>query len=307
MKRLYPALLAAALSLAPVSAAHAQSPTATPAAETTVDSYERFTVEVFGEGPDILFIPGLATPRDVWRPVTEGLNANFRVHLLQVRGFGEEAGINAEGEVLAPLVEEIASYIDEERLKSPAIVGHSMGGLAAMMIGARHPALPGSLLIVDALPWFGVLAGPAGASMSVADLEPRARMMRDTLASTYGNPADPAQVDASIAGQVLDEKHLPQLREWATSADPRVTAALLYDDLTTDMRQEIASIEAPMTVIYPFNETYPTREQADPLYRMQYAALQDVTYVAVGNSAHFVMLDQPEAFANALKEFLAAK
>src|SRR5690606_17062447 len=96
----------------------------------------RFSVEVLGEGPDVIFIPGLATSREVWRATAGQLEASHRIHLVQVKGFGEPAGPNAEGPVLQPLVEDLARYISDNHIELPSVVGHSLGGLIALMLGA---------------------------------------------------------------------------------------------------------------------------------------------------------------------------
>ena len=224
----------------------------------------RFSVEVSGQGQDVIFLPGLATSREVWRDAAETLGSGYRVHLVQVKGFGEPAGPNAQGPVLAPLVEELARYIAENGLEHPAIVGHSLGGLMALMLGADHPALPGRLMIVDAFPWFGVTVAPQA---TVATIEPQARQIRDAMAGSYGTPAAGQGTEAAIAGYILDPAKLPRLREWTALADPRVTGQLAYEDLTTDWRERIANIAAPMTVVYPWNERFPTQAQAEPFYR----------------------------------------
>ena len=265
----------------------------------------RFSVEVRGEGPDVIFIPGLATSREVWRDAAERLGPDHRVHLVQVKGFGEPAGPNAQGPVLAPLVEELARYAAENGIDRPAIVGHSLGGLAALMLGAGHPDLPGRLLIVDAFPWFGVTMVAPGSDASVESLEPQARQLRDAMLASFGTPQAGQQTDAAIARYVLDQGKLPLLREWTAAADPRVVGQLVYEDLTTDMREQIAAITAPLTVIYPWNERYPTREQAEPFYRANYAALPGVELVGIGPAAHFAMTDRPDDFQAALERFLA--
>ena len=264
----------------------------------------RFSVEVRGEGPDVIFIPGLATSREVWRDAAERLGPGRRVHLVQVRGFGEPAGPNAQGPVLAPLVEELARYIAENDIERPAIVGHSLGGLAALMLGAERPEMPGKLLIVDALPWFGVTMAPPGSNASVESLEPQARQLRDAMRASFGTPQAGQQTGAAITRYVLDQGKLPLLREWTAGADPRVVGQLVYEDLTTDMRERIAAITAPVTVIYPWNERYPTREEAEPFYRANYAALPGVELVGIGPAAHFAMTDRPDEFQATLERFL---
>jgi pimeloyl-ACP methyl ester carboxylesterase len=264
----------------------------------------RFSVTVSGEGPDVIFLPGLATSRGVWEDAAEALGPGYRVHLVQVKGFGEPAGPNAEGPILAPLVEELARYIADNRIERPAVVGHSLGGLMALMLGADHPALPGKLMIVDAFPWFGVTVTPPGAQATVAAIEPQARQVRDVLVASHGTTGAGQGSDATIAGYVIDQGKLPRLREWTAGADQRVVGQLVYEDLTTDMRERIAQIAVPLTLIYPWNERYPTREQAEPFYRANYAELPQAEMVAIGPAAHFVMTDQPEAFQAALERFL---
>jgi pimeloyl-[acyl-carrier protein] methyl ester esterase len=261
----------------------------------------RFSVEVSGEGHDVIFIAGLATSRGVWADAAAGLGPGYRVHLVQVKGFGEPAGPNAAGPILAPLVEELARYIADNELERPAVVGHSLGGLVALMLGADHPQLPGKLLIVDALPWFGATMAP---NATVASLEPQARQLRDAMIASHGTPQAGQATEAAIAGYVVDPAKLPRLREWTADADPRVTGQLVYEDLATDWRARIADIAAPVTVVYPWNERFPTQAQAEPFYRANYATLPQAELVGIGPAAHFVMTDQPAAFQQALERFL---
>ena len=88
------------------------------------------------------------------------------------------------------------------------------------------------------------------------------------------------------------------------AADPRVTARALYEDLTTDARPGLGKIRVPVTVLYAWNDQRPSRNRADQLFRAQYAAVPKVSFVGVGPSAHFVMLDQPAQFQQAVDTFL---
>lgn len=283
-----------ALSLPAVSAAQEQ-----------VFEPTRFSVEIVGEGPDVVFIPGLSTSREVWRDTVTALGPGHRIHLVQIKGFGEPAGPNAEGPVLDPLVAELARYIEANGIERPAVVGHSLGGLIALKLGAEYPDVPGKLMIVDALPWFGVTVAPPGSGATPATLEPQARQLRDMLVSSYGSEQPVGANQATLAGYLVDRSKLPLLVEWTANADPRVTGQLVYEDIMADSREDIAAITAPLTMVYPWNETYPMREQADAFYRQQYARLPGVTFVGIGPAAHFLMVDRPHDFHAALEAFLA--
>lgn len=268
---------------------------------------DRFSVEVSGEGPDVILIPGMATPRQVWDANVPKLAAGHRVHALQVAGFGQEAGPNAEGPVLDPLIDQLARYIRQRGLERPAIVGHSLGGLIAMRLAAKHPDLAGRIMVVDALPWFGILMIPPGTPADASAVENRAEALRTAILARHENPASLSQVQAELAGQVLDPAKLTRVAQWAAQADQRVVSRLVYEDINADMRQAIADITVPVTVAFSWNDRFPTRDQATQFYASQYAALDGITFRPVGPAGHFLMLDQPAAFQAVLDEFLAVQ
>ena len=49
---------------------------------------KRITVKVEGSGPDVVLIPGLSSPRAVWDTTAKRLKGRYRLHLVEVRGFG---------------------------------------------------------------------------------------------------------------------------------------------------------------------------------------------------------------------------
>src|SRR5665213_2925589 len=101
----------------------------------------RFTVVDAGTvgKPDVVLIPGLSSSRAVWDAEAKLLAPNYRLHLVQVDGFaGAPAGPNAVGPLLAPIVEELHGYIAAEGMH-PVVVGHSLGGLLALMLADKYP------------------------------------------------------------------------------------------------------------------------------------------------------------------------
>jgi pimeloyl-ACP methyl ester carboxylesterase len=253
---------------------------------------KRITVEVEGDGPDVVLIPGLSSPRAVWAPTAERLKATHRLHLVEVRGFGGDApGLNAEGPILEPMMREIADYIDD-------CIGHSLGGLTAMMIAARAPREVGRLMVVDSLPFFGMLFGPTA---TVASVEPQAAAMQTMLAARDSAEADERtlqMMSATDAGRA-------QVKAWTQAANAKVAAQLMYDDMTTDLRSELGAIAAPFTMLYPLDASVMPEAIVDGLYKGAFATAKTVTLKRIDGSRHFIMLDQPEAFADAVDEFLA--
>jgi pimeloyl-ACP methyl ester carboxylesterase len=303
--RSYGLLAAGLLLAAPFAAAAAAAPQA-PTAASPSAQLDHISVQVLGaSGPPVILIPGLSSPREAWSGVAPTLARTHRVYLVQVNGFGgDDPRANLGPNVLNGIVADLHRFIDERKLQGASLVGHSMGGLVGLMLAARHPENLSRLMVVDALPYFGVLVAPLGTDVTVAMVEPHAAKMRDLVAAGYGKPADAASIEANIAGMTQKAEHLPSLRAWAMASDPRVAAQAMYEDLTTDMRSELASIRVPVTVLYAWNQSYPRKDPAAAFFTKQYAGVARLTVTQAGESAHFIMLDQPTAFQAALAKFL---
>ncbi|WP_174280408.1 alpha/beta fold hydrolase [Sphingomonas bacterium] len=254
-----------------------------------------------GRGSPIVLIPGLSSPREVWAATVPTLARDHRVVTVQINGFGGDApGENLKPGLLDGVVADLHAYLQANRLAHAAVIGHSLGGLVALMLARAHPEDAGRLLIVDALPFVGEIFVP---NATVAMLAPQAAAMRDGMATQYGKPDNPA-ADAAIAqGLALTPAARAQVAGWVARADPRVSAQALYEDLSTDLRPDLAGIATPITLIYPWSPLNP-KERAEPLYRAAYAKAPHITVVAVADSGHFVMLDQPAAFSAAVDAFL---
>jgi pimeloyl-ACP methyl ester carboxylesterase len=247
----------------------------------------RFSVRVYGTGPDVILIPGLTASRDVWNSTVTAV-PGYRYHLVQVNGFaGHAARGNSQGPVVAPLAAEIGRYVEANRLVRPAIVGHSMGGTVAMMIGARTPDRVGKIMVVDMLPQpSGLVGSSAQGIRGLADslrgiaATPGGRRLFESLIGTFGNN-----------------------NAAASRSDPDVVGRAMHELATIDLTNELPAIRAPLTVVYAGFDPE-RRASADAAYRAGYARKRDARLVRIDDSGHMIMLDRPLAFQAALRTFL---
>ncbi len=301
------ALIAALALLLPAVPTHA-APTVAQVATKGEQRLPHISVVTMGKGSPVILIPGLASPRAVWDDVAPELAKTHHVILVQVNGFGgDDPGANLQPGVLDGIVADLDGYIVREKLRGALVIGHSMGGLVGMMLAKAHPEDLARLMIVDSLPYFAVLMAPPGIDPTPALVAPQAAKLRDAIAASYGTVPSDAAVAAQTRGLAIKPASIARMTTWAKAADPRVTAQAMYEDLTTDLRPALGSITTPITLLYPWNAGGPTKAMADPFYRKQYAAAPHISYVDVGDSAHMVMLDQPEAFKAAVVAFVAGK
>ena len=295
--------LAAALSITTI--AHAQ--TADPNrlfADSRLVVRDRFSDEIVGKGPDLVFIPGLASSRATWKATAERLRGKHRLHLIQVAGFsGEPARANATGDVLIPTAEAIDAYLVEQMLTPATVVGHSLGGTTILYLAEKHPTHLKKLLIVDALPFYSVLM--LGPSATVESIQPMAAKIRASMLAASG-PPDPQAIKAQMAMMASSDTHRSTIATWSLASERSVVARAMYEDMTLDLRPGVGAITTPTTLLFPdYGATGRPVAITEGLYRSAYAAAKAVKLVRVDKSVHFIMLDQPQVFADALDAFLA--
>lgn len=301
------ALIAAALCLAGGGALAAPSnQMAAPAPPPT-----RFTVVDQGAlgKPDVILLPGLTSGRWVWEAQAAKLATDYRLHLLQVNGFaGQPAGANATADPLLPaLVEDLHAYIAARRMR-PTIVGHSLGGLLGLMLAKKYPQDVARLVIVDATPFWGLMFGPNTTAESV---RPMAQAMRDGAFSSSPARREASQRDIA-ASLALDPQARARIVEDGLASDAQVGGRALYEDLTTDLRPELADIRTPALVLYAYDPTLvfpdgtkPTAEMADAVFWGSYRTMPNVELVRIDDTRHFIMSDQPERLNEVFRRFLS--
>jgi pimeloyl-ACP methyl ester carboxylesterase len=255
-----------------------------------------FEVQVVGEGPAVLFLPGFASTSDVWTTAVESLSDQFECHLITYAGFGEVPRVE-NFPWLSKLKDGLQTYLAKEGLREVVVVGHSMGGTLALWLAADRTAEISRLIIVDGLPASGALMIPDYDSNALSYDSPWNQQMLEMDSVAFSGMADQMSrgMTSSEAGQQL-------IRNWMVQAD-RETYVYGYTDLLKlDLRDALAMIEVPVDILAatrPFSETV-----ARKTYESQYAALEEYSLTFAEDAAHFIMFDRPDFFLEYLKEHL---
>lgn len=100
-----------------------------------------------GGKPVVVLFHGITDNGLCWAPVARALEAEYDVVMPDARGHG----LSDDGNAYGPdsHAADAAAFIAALGLERPVIGGHSMGGLTATLVAARHPNLARAVILED--------------------------------------------------------------------------------------------------------------------------------------------------------------
>ena len=255
-------------------------------------------------GPPVLFIPGLNSHADVWKPWAEGLASaepGHRSFLITPAGFAGVTPYKLGDGFHAGLLPGLSALLEAEDLHDVTVVGHSAGGLVALMLAHREPERVRSVLVVDGLPFLAGLFMPGATPQQAVD---QAAVMAQQMTAS-SESAYREQQAMTLPTYAKTSSFLPTLQAWSAESDRATSIAAFKDTLATDFRPALPDITQPVLVLAAWDAAMGVpKDHIDALYTVQYGGLPNGSVRVVENSFHFVMIDQPAAFDNALAEVL---
>lgn len=233
-----------------------------------------FTVETSGTGHPLIFLPGFACGGHVWDSTVERLGGAAQSHVVTLAGI---AGVPPVAEPsLADVHDELVRYIVDSQLTRPVVIGHSLGGTQALWLALAVPDL-GGVIDVEGRP-----ALPGTDDAFVAHLH---SMTRDEL---------DAWIRQSMGGMFSRIEDRDRVLDESVKSDVATIAQLYGEGMALDLRADLGSIDAPVTVVVAVDPAADTERHLES-WRTQTFTIPDVELVSL-NGHHFVMYDRPEEF-----------
>jgi len=263
-------------------------------------SQPAFSVQVSGEGQDMVLIPGLASSGEVWKSTVAHYSKHYRCHVLTLAGFAGSPAI--QGDLVKEAEEGISRYIEQQHLHHPVIVGHSMGGFLALRLAADHPAQVGRLVIVDSLPALGATFIPNGTPEQIQTM---AGQVRDNLEKNPASQTDEA-IRKNVAGMATASQDVDRIVAWSKASDRRTVGEAMYDILATDLRPQLPQVKTPTLVLGTWiaYKDYAPEAAIEGTFKQQYAGLAGAKIEMAQTARHFIMYDDPTWMFERMDAFL---
>jgi len=261
-----------------------------------------FVVEVSGEGPPMLLIPGLSSSGEVWQETVDHYSLNYECHVFTLAGF---AGVPAvETDVFLPNVkDEIIRYMDAN-LQEPAIlIGHSLGGFLSYWIGSERPELLRAVVAVDGM--------PSLAAIQFGDMEPEAR--QQNIEQMYaGMKAQTehqflAMQPMIFSTMIQDPDKAERFSQWGKTSNRAIVALAMYELYANDLRDQLHTMDVPTLQMFswaPYAAYGATKEGTLSNLKAQTEKHPSISFASHDSAWHFMMTDEPEWFLAEVSRFL---
>lgn len=243
-----------------------------------------------GGGPPLLLIHGTGAYADLWMPVMDRLAQSYRVIAYDRRGHGRSSSVPARR--FHEHARDAAALLKLLEASPAAVVGWSGGGAVALGLAVSSPEHVAELVLAE--PAVHMLTHP---TLSVLAMQTRSSINR-YLRRDAGAAAQTMYRWASgstAGGNTFDT--LPQSwQEQMIRNGPTTVREMDQLMRPYPSKAAIRSIACPVTII--------EGELSDPAFKMADAFVERLLPTArvarLSKAAHFLHIDQPDLWVNAL-------
>lgn len=247
--------------------------------------------EVAGEsGPAVLLVHGLGGSLRQWHGVAALLSPVCRLVIPDLRGHGA-SDKPASGYSIRGFAEDLAAVCRAAGADRVVAVGASFAGPVALQLAADRPDLVRGAVSVGGF----AAMGPAG----------RERMTQRAEAVEREGMTG-AVADAVLAAALGPTTHAanPSIvglsKAMLLANDPRAYAACARVVASADVTEALGRVKCPVMLVFGTEEKVaPLPAQMELKKRLPQAVLR-----AIPRAGHLPFLEQPDAFAAALMEFI---
>jgi pimeloyl-ACP methyl ester carboxylesterase len=249
----------------------------------------------FGDGPTILFQQGFSLTQLIWEPLLKELTTSYRCITFDPRGHGA-SDAPASGYTVERLAEDLTELAVALDLQDVTLVGHSLGGAAALTAvadqggGGRFSRL---VLLGPAVPGFVRRDGqPYGVPPEVFT-ELRAALQADFTAN--------ARHTAEIFFHQTDPQEARRIFDATLAMRPDVASELFARLGDIDLADRLGDVAVPVLALWGEHDVLSDPRWADWFRDRR---LPDWHVGTLSNSGHGCMVDEPVELAARVRKFI---
>lgn len=251
----------------------------------------------------IVMLHGIRGYADTFGGIAAALQPDFRVLAYDQRGRGESDWDPAADYYTGAYVRDLEAVVDALGLAPFDLLGHSMGGINAIVYASKHPERVGRLVIEDAGP--GAFEDSDGARRIVQELRDTPTQFENwQAASDFMRALRPTVTEAARQQRLRSMlKPLPDGRYTWRYDHAGIARTRLSPDpaRVVDLRPHVRAIACPTLVVRGGRSDYLQVSMAEAMCE----ANPRLRWVEIEDAGHYIHDDQPERFEQVVRDFLS--
>ena len=238
-----------------------------------------------GRGPAVVLLHGWMCNRKFWKEQIQFLSKTHQVVAPDFRGHGD-SDVPEEGYTIEQLADDVCNVLKGIGVSQAVVVGHSMGGMVAQQFCVSHGDHASGLILVTT-----IAADPEDRLISKRIEKDALRLgFRDAFLRYFDGWFGPG-TDPNVTGWVRDQMlHTPE----------NVGLNLVRSYRRFDLRAHLPNLTIPTLVIGTALDASVVPVESKTLAQL----IPGAQLFMIDGSGHFPMLETPQAFNKALREFL---
>ncbi len=243
---------------------------------------------VWGEGPPLVLVPGLAGGYELLGPLARLLARDFQVISYQLRGEDDCFSLRRRFD-LSDLVDDLTEFLDLLGLERPAVMGVSFGGVLALELAARRPHRLQSLIVQGVGARFekGLLQQVAAMVLSRYPLPSDSPFINQFFNLLFGGRRKPGPLARFVTRQC-----------WQTDQSVMTHRLRLVESFA--MNDRLTRIAVPTLILTGDRDLLVSRRSLTELSR----GIRRSRSVELPGCGHLAFATQPERVAQEVKRFL---
>jgi 3-oxoadipate enol-lactonase len=244
-----------------------------------------------GTGTPVLFIHGHPFNRSMWWPQVEALQSDYRVVTFDLRGYGESS-LGEGKQDFGVFTKDIDALLNALDIHSAVIVGLSMGGQIAFETWSQLPNRVQALVLADTFAQLDTLA------RKQERYDTAERLLSEGMAA-YADETLPKMIAPStIRDQPQVAQHVLTMMQKTPPAGAAATLRARAE--RQDYTPLLNGITVPTLIVVGRDDEFTPVSTAEFMHER----IPNSQLVVIENAGHLPNLEQPDAFNQALLEFL---
>lgn len=250
---------------------------------------------VTGNGEPVVLLHGFGEDSKIWDSLIPGLEKSYRLIIPDISGSGQSTRDDYSGVSMDSIAEEVNTILEKEGVESCSMIGHSMGGYAALAYAEKFQGKLKGLGLFHSSVYADSDEKKSGRKKNIEFIQKHgsAKFLEQAIPNLFSDQTKKEKPE-------LVSRMVAEYSTLSPDALAAYTAAMM---IRPDRSEVLKKFPHPVLLIIGEYDTAVPMEQSLKMCR-----IADFAYIYIAtHSGHLGMLEEPEFCLKSIQDFLSGK